>query len=34
MFAFDKKPQNTYNFSSYDTLQYLINKEGYDIPMQ
>lgn len=34
MFAFDKKPTNTYNFSSYDTLQYLINKEGYDIPMQ
>lgn len=33
MYAFDMKNKNTYNFSSLDELDYIVRKNGYNIPL-
>lgn len=33
MYAYDMKNKNTYNFSSLDQLDYIIRKNGYNIPI-
>lgn len=33
MFAYEKKDKNTYNFSTFDELDFLVRKNGYFIPL-